>query len=419
MEKGLNLSPYFKFLQCDDCGKTFMPELSLSTCPHCRGLLDSKYDLSEIKKTIRLENILERKADVWRWKEFLPIADVTHAVRIGSGGSPLIACRKLAEWVGVKELWVKYEGMQPTASLKDRSFAVAVSVAKMLGVQRAITYSSGNAAVSLAAHASAAGMTGFILVNAWADLAKLGVLNQFSWPVIKLNWTNFSEVEDMLNLAAVELGLYSFVNFLNPWRHEAYQTYAFENWIDMGRRTPDHEIHPVGTGGGVMGSWKGWNALQKTGFIDKLPKMHGAQPALACAVVKAYENGEKEATPSGKPKETMAEAIANDIPVAKGKRPLKAVYESGGSMQAISEASMTEAIYRLGAEGICAEPSGATSAAAAKQMREKGIISPHETLVCTVTASGYKQPFATTAKPMPEIDASLADLKNLLSHYLL
>lgn len=419
MERVSNLSPYFKFLQCDECGKTFMPDLQILTCPNCRGLLDSKYDLGEIAKTINLGKILERKADVWRWKEFLPIADITEVVKIGSGGSPLIACRKLAEWIGVKELWVKYEGMQPTASLKDRSFAVAVSTAKMLGVQRAITYSSGNAAVSLAAHASATDMTGFILVNAWADLAKLGVLNQFNWPVIKLNWTKFSEVEDMLNLAVTELGLYSFVNFLNPWRHEAYQTYAFENWLDIGRHTPDHEIHPIGTGGGIYGSWKGWNALQQIGFINKLPKMHGTQPALACAVVEAYEKGEKEAKPSGKPKETMAEAIANDIPIGKGKRPLKVVYESGGSLQAVSESSMLEAIYKLGSEGICAEPSGATSVAAGKQMVEKGIISRHETVVCTVTASGYKQPYAVAAKPMPEIGPTITELKNLLSQYSL
>ncbi len=409
-----NLSPYLTGLACDDCGQLWSPGPALLTCPSCGGLLDAKYDLDVIRQVLDLDSILKRKADVWRWKEFLPVHDEADMVRIGSGGSPLIRCRRLAHWAGVKELWVKYEGMQPTASLKDRSFAVAVSTAKRMGVRQAITYSSGNAAISLAAHAAHAGLTCLILVNAWADPAKLGVLNQFSWPIVKIDWTDFTEVESLLAKAVEELGVYSFVNFQNPWRHEAYQTYAFENWIDLDRQAPDHEIHPIGTGGGIFGSWKGWNALRSVGYTSRLPHLHGTQPAVASAVATAFDAGLREATPGGDPRNTIAEAIANNIPLGKGKRPLKVAYESGGSIQAISEEAIMEALYKLGEEGICAEPAGSTTVAAARQMVQHGIIKSSEVVVCTVTASGYKQPYVATARPMPTIHPTIDELKKVL-----
>ncbi len=412
-----NISPFLLGLVCDDCGRVFTPGPALLTCPSCGGLLDAGYDLEAIRKSLDLNVLLRRKADVWRWKEFLPLADEADMVRIGSGGSPLIACRQLADWVGVRELWVKYEGMQPTASLKDRSFAVAVSTAKLLGVRQAITYSSGNAAISLAAHASHAGMAGLILVNAWADAAKLGVLNQFAWPIVKIDWTDFAEVESLLSRAVEELGLYSFVNFQNPWRHEAYQTYAFENWLDLGHRTPDHEIHPIGTGGGIFGSWKGWKALRSIGLVSRLPRMHGTQPAVAAAVATAFDAGRSAATPEGNPRDTIAEAIANNIPLGQGRRPLKVAYDSGGTIQAIPEPAIMPALYKLAEEGICAEPAGSTTVAAAKQMAERGIISSQDTVVCTVTASGYKQPYAAAPRPMPVIRPAIGELKKIMERY--
>src|ERR1051325_11005147 len=137
-------------LICDHCHGTYSHREPVLLCPECSGVLDPHYDLELLAKTISLDKILSRRPGVWRWREFLPIADERNFIDIGAGASPLIECPKLSRWIGARIL-VKYEGQQPTGSLKDRSFAVAVAKAAELGVRGAITYSSGNAAVSLAA----------------------------------------------------------------------------------------------------------------------------------------------------------------------------------------------------------------------------------------------------------------------------
>jgi threonine synthase len=170
--KGCVIMPFATELVCDSCGVTFSTDQPILLCGRCGGLLDAHYDYAAIKSALRLDDILRRRPTVWRWREFLPVREEHHQVDIGAGGSPLIPCPHLAEWVGAARLYVKYDGMQPTASLKDRSFAVAVSKAAELGVRDVITYSSGNAAASLAAHVGRAGMKGLILVNAWTEDVK-------------------------------------------------------------------------------------------------------------------------------------------------------------------------------------------------------------------------------------------------------
>src|SRR5689334_1996170 len=163
---------FVRELVCDRCHATYSADEPVLLCPGCGGVLDPRYDMEALRSSLSLERILARKPGVWRWREFLPISDETCFVDIGAGGSPLIECPKLSRWIGAK-VYVKYEGQQPTGSLKDRSFAVAVSKAVELGIRGAISYSSGNAAAALGAHASHVGMPGLVLVNAWADPAKL------------------------------------------------------------------------------------------------------------------------------------------------------------------------------------------------------------------------------------------------------
>ena len=195
-------------LVCDSCGAAFSTDQPILLCRQCGGLLDAHYDYAAIKSALRLDDILQRRPTVWRWREFLPVRDARHHVDIGAGGSPLIPCPRLAEWVGAAWLHVKYDGMQPTASLKDRSFAVAVSKATELSVRDVITYSSGNAAASLAAHTSRAGMRGLILVNAWAEDVKLLFLSSFSLPVVRLNWSSFQEVEALMAHDLKRIGIH-------------------------------------------------------------------------------------------------------------------------------------------------------------------------------------------------------------------
>ncbi len=404
-------------LVCDSCGAAFSTDQPILLCRRCGGLLDAHYDYAAIKSALRLDDILQRRPTVWRWREFLPVREGHHQVDIGAGGSPLIPCPRLAEWVGVARLYVKYDGMQPTASLKDRSFAVAVSKATELGVRDVITYSSGNAAASLAAHASRAGMKGLILVNAWAEDVKLLLLCSFGLPVVRLNWSSFEEVEALMAHAVHDLHLYSFVNFQNPWRHEGNKSYAFEIWWDLNRNVPDHEIHPIGTGGGIFGAFKGYQELKKVGLSERMPRLHGTQPTACQALVTAFKQRCTRATPEGDPKSTIAEAIANDVPLDGGFRPLRVIYESGGRAVAVTDQEMLDSIRLLGQEGISAEPAGATTVWAAKHLYEHGVITSNETVVCVVTASGLKQPTALaqiSLSSLPAIDATADDLDGVI-----
>lgn len=359
--------------------------------------------------------MVRRPANVWRWSEFLPIEDPARAVDLGAGGSPLVECPRLSEWVGAGRVWVKYEGAQPTHSLKDRSFAVAISRARELGVHTGLTYSSGNAAASFAAHANRAGMRAIVLVDAAADAAKLAMIRGYGCPVFLVDWDDFREVDEMMRHASELPGVFNFLIFQNPWRHDGYKTYAFENWLDLNQRVPDHELHPVGTGGGLYGSWKGYRDLQEIGWSDRMPRLHGVQPAACASVVTAFRNGLAAANPEGDPRATIAEAIANNIPIDRGRRPLRVARATGGSVLSVSDEEIREAIYRLGREGIFAEPAGASTVGAAKQLAGAGLIRSGETVVCTVTASGLKQPDAAGSSPRwRRIRANIGELRDAL-----
>jgi threonine synthase len=379
-------------------------------------VLDPAYDLDALRASVSLESILSRRPGVWRWREFLPVADESCRINIGAGASPLVECPKLSRWIGAR-VYVKYEGQQPTGSLKDRSFAVAVSKAVELGIRGAISYSSGNAAAALGAHASRVGMRGLVLVNAWAEPVKLAAIQALGMQIVLLDWSDFREVETLMIEAARRFNLFSFVNFQNPWRHDGYKTYAFENWVDLNFRTPDHQIHPIGTGGGIFGAWKGYRELAGIGWTQSIPRLHGVQPSACSSVVTAAEHGRAEAVAEGDPGATIAEAIANNVPLDAGRRPLRAMRETGGAAVRITDEEMRDGIRRLGEEGFFAEPAGASTVWAAKRLAERGVIQKGETVVLIVTAIGLKQPAAALPATFQRIRASIDELATVLDQW--
>ncbi|HEY3841118.1 MAG TPA: pyridoxal-phosphate dependent enzyme [Bryobacteraceae bacterium] len=405
-------------LVCDQCHAPYSHREPILLCRSCGGVLDPQYDLDTIAKVASLERILSRKPGVWRWREFLPVSDEKHFIDIGAAASPLIECPQLSRWIGA-QVFVKYEGQQPTGSLKDRSFAVAVSKAAELGVRGAITYSSGNAAASLAAHANHIGMRGLILVNAWADRAKLAAIHAFGMPIILLDWRDFREVEALMVHAIRELGLFAFVNFQNPWRHDGYKTYAYENWLDLGRRVPDHQIHPIGTGGGIFGSWKGYQDLRAIGWTSAIPRLHGTQPSACGSLVTAFRAGKAEAVPEGDPTTTIAEAVANNVPLDAGRRPLRAIAATNGEAVAVTDDEMRDGIRRLGQEGIFAEPAGASTVWAARHLAKHGVIRPGEIVVLQVTATGLKQAEALPVGDLPRIEPKVHDLERIVRQWMI
>jgi threonine synthase len=382
---------YIIYLRCDDCGAEYSHMEKINTCHKCGGLLDAYYDHEKMKKEMYLDKISKRKRDLWRWRELLPVSDESNIVTLGEGSTPLLKCVHIAKILGIKNYYVKNDTMNPTSSFKDRSFSVAISKAKEIGVKLGLIYTAGNAGASFAAYMAKAGMDSVILVKEWATREKIGMIKIYGPKMVKLAFDSFSEVTTMLEHVEKNLGIYQFGVFINPFRHEGNKTYAYEMWEDLDGRIPEIMIHPVSHGGGIYGAYKGFKDLIALGLSDRLPRMIAAQPVGSQPIVKAFNEGKNEAERFGNPKGTIAQSIGTDAPIGKGKRILKCLFDSGGCAVAVSDEEMLEAMKWLGKEGIFAEPSAAISVAAAKKLIERGEVKDDETCVSVVTGSGLKQ----------------------------
>jgi threonine synthase len=382
---------YINALICSECQNSCSHLLSVTLCPSCGGHLEVTYDYEKIRREFDLEKALRRPDSIWRWRELLPVADPHHIVTLGEGGTPLQDCRRLAKRIGVDRLLVKNEAINPTASFKDRSFSVAMSKAVENGIKRGFTRSSGNAGASFAAYAAAAGFNGLVLVNAWATQEKLSMIQAYGQQMVKVDYKDSGLLREMLDRVGRELEFYDFTKFINPFRNEGLKTYAYEIALQMEWDVPDRMVFPTGSGGGIYGSWKGFNELKQLGLIKRFPKMTCIQSELCAPIVKAYKEGKTTAGPHGTLGVTIAQSMASNAPIGGGKRPLKAIYDSKGCGETVTDDEILEGIRLLGEEGIFAEPASAAPIAAVKKLRTQGTIDRDETVVCIVTASGLKQ----------------------------
>jgi threonine synthase len=392
---------------CDRCDARSGLDQAQNLCRDCGGLVEIRYDLGRVRAGLRERAARSRGAGIWRWRDLLPVAPGTEPVSLGEGDTPLLAARGLGERLGVRRLWLKNDALMPTGSFKDRGFSVAVTAAAHLGLQRVFTYSSGNAGASLAAYAARAGMEAAILVEYLAGPVKVAAIRGYGGRVISLRFRSSGEIFSALQ-AIDGKAPYSFVNFINPVRHEGMKTYAYEICEALGWRAPDVMLHPVGTGGGLYGAWKGFRELRELGWIDRVPRMVGVQPAACAPIVRAVLRGEARAVPDGDPGATIAQSMACDAPIQQGERVLRAIRESGGTAVAVSDRQLTEAMRLLGHQGILAEPSAAAPLAGLIEGLRSGRISPDSEAVCVITGSGLKQPGDLAGRaddPVTEVNA--------------
>jgi threonine synthase len=392
---------------CDRCGARAGLGRAENLCRDCGGLLEIRYDLSKVPAGLRARAAGARAENMWRWRDLLPVDAATAPVSLGEGDTPLLAAGGLSERLGLRRLWLKNDTLMPTGSFKDRGFSLAVTVARQLGIRRAFTYSSGNAGASLAAYAARAGMDAAVLVEYLASAVKVAAIRGYGAQVISLRFRSSAEIFGALE--AIEgQAPYSFVNFINPVRHEAMKTYAYEICEALGWRAPDVMLHPIGTGGGLYGAWKGFRELRELGWIDRLPRMIGVQPRACAPIVAAVERGDTLARPAGDPAATIAQSIAADAPIGQGERVLRAIRESGGTAVAVSDSQLADAMRLLGREGILAEPSAASSLAGLAECLRAGTVAPGSEAVCVITGSALKQPAELASLlggPVAEVDA--------------
>jgi threonine synthase len=344
-------------------------------------------------------------APQWRglieeYRSWLPVDEATPVVTLREGGTPLVYACTISEMTGC-QVWLKYDGANPTGSFKDRGMTMAISKAAQDGARAVICASTGNTSASAAAYAVKAGMVCAVLVP--EGKIAMGKLAQAIIHGAKLLQVE-GNFDDCLTLARGLADDYpvSLVNSVNPDRIEGQKTASFEV-VDLLGNAPDIHCLPVGNAGNITAYWKGYREYCDAGHSTQLPRMWGFQAAGAAPIVTG--------APVAKP-ETIATAIRIGNP-ASWEQAEAARDDSGGMIDSVTDEQILAAYRLLAAkEGLFCEPASAASVAGLLQARERGQLDPGQTIVCTLTGNGLKDPqWALEAAPDPivvPVDAAVA-----------
>lgn len=393
-------------LTCRECGQEY-PIAPLHVCEMCFGPLEVVYDYDSIRAQISRQVIEARPASLWRYRELLPVTGEP-TVGLHSGFTPLVKAERLAAYLGVKELYIKDDSVNhPTFSYKDRVVSVAISKAVEFGFDTVSCASTGNLANSVSAHAARAGLRCFIFIPSDLEQGKIIGSTIYGPKAVSIRG-NYDDVNRLCSEIADKYG-WAFVNInLRPYYTEGAKTYGFEIAEQLGWRLPQHVIIPTAGGTILPKVAKAFEELKKLGLVDNAysSKIYTAQAAGCAPVVQALHKGSDLIVPV-KPN-TIAKSIAIGNP-ADGYYVLRAVRDSGGWGEAVTDAEIIEAIQLLArTEGIFTEPAGGTTVAVTKKLIEQGRIPRNESIVICITGNGYKtieavlnnveQPFVINAR---------------------
>jgi threonine synthase len=372
-------------LQCHLCKATFPPEATY-VCERCLGPLEPFYDYGSIALT--REKIESRPKNLWRYRELLPITGEPQT-GFHSGFTPLVRCTRLAERLGLSELYIKDDSVNhPTLSYKDRVVSVAATRAKELGFSVLACASTGNLANSVSAHAARLGMQCCVFIPNNLEAGKL-LGSAIFGPTILAIAGNYDDVNRLCTQVADRYG-WGFVNInLRSYYAEGAKTMGFEIVEQLGWRYPQHLVSPVAGGTLLPRIARGLRELRQIGLVDgELPRIHAAQAAGCAPVVNAIREGLDYPEPV-KPN-TIAKSIAIGNP-ADGYQVVQTVRGTGGTGAAVSDEQIVSAIRLLAeTEGIFTEPAGGTTLAATIELVKQGAIGPGESVVVCVTGNGYK-----------------------------
>ena len=349
------------------------------------------------------ESVLQYRGVIERYREFLPVTDSTPIVTLLEGNTPLIPCPRLSKAISENvTVYLKYEGLNPTASFKDRGMTMAITKAVEAGSKAVICASTGNTAASAAAYSARAGLTCAVLLpKGEVALGKLVQSMIHGAKVLALEG-NF---DDAFNLVIEITDKYpiTLVNSLNPYRIEGQKSGAFEICDTLGE-APEYHAIPVGNAGNITAYWKGYKEYHAAGKIDRLPKMIGFQAAGAAPIV------------LGKPvkePQTIATAIRIGNP-ASWKQAVAARDESGGLITTVTDDEIVEAYKMIASiEGVFAEPASAASVAGVRKLASQGFFTKPCRVVCILTGHGLKDP-DRAIKVAPPFKTLPAEMKAVL-----
>jgi threonine synthase len=382
------MSSALTHLQCsrENCGKV-VPHTSLQNlCPVCKSPLLARYDLDAARQTLNLDAVRDRVRSMWRYEEVLPGAS---PVSLGEGMTPLIHAQRLGERLGLQRLYIKDEGLNPTASFKARGLSAAVTMAKELGAKTVALPTAGNAGGAAACYAAKADLDCVIAMPSDTPSANVVESRAFGADVRLIDGL-ISDCGKFIAERAAAEGWFEVSTLKEPYRIEGKKTMGYELWEEFDGRLPDVIVYPTGGGVGLIGMWKAFEELETMGLLGPdRPRMIAAQAAGCAPIVKAFEEHRDS-----------SEFFANAATLASGLRVPKPlgdfliladVYASRGEAVPATDAEMLAACREMAAlEGIFAAPEGGAGLVAIEKLVKHKKIRHDETVVLFNTGSGYK-----------------------------
>ena len=390
---------HVKNLECSFCHREYEARRLHNVCTECGKPLLVRYDLKRIAKFLTRQSLFARRPDIWRYRELLPVRREDNIVTLGEGWTPLLHAVSLGESLGLRELYVKDESLNPTQSFKARGMSVAVSMAKELGVKKLAAPSAGNAAGALAAYCARARIGAYLFMP--RDTPRANIIE------CEVAGAHVTLMDGLITDCGAEVarrkeseGWFDVSTLKEPYRVEGKKTLGYEIAEQLEWTLPDVIIYPTGGGTGLVGMWKAFDELQQLGWIgEKRPRMISVQAAGCAPIVRAFEAGDR-----------FAAEFENAATVASGLRVpkaigdfmiLDAIRESGGTAITVTDEELIEGAKELARiEGIFAAPEGGACVPALRKLVARGDVKPGEKVVLFNTGSGikYLDVFASRSK---------------------
>ena len=380
---------HVKNLECSSCKREYEARRLHNVCTECGKPLLVRYDLPRIAKFLTRQSLYARRADLWRYREVLPVRREDNIVSLREGWTPLLHAHAIGESVGMREIYVKDESLNPTQSFKARGMAVAVSMAKELGAKKLAAPSAGNAAGALATYCARARIGAYLFMPKDTPRANIIECEAAGAHVTLIDGLITDCGAEVARRKDVE-GWFDVSTLKEPYRVEGKKTMGYEIAEQLAWTLPDVIIYPTGGGTGLIGMWKAFDEMQGLGWIGpKRPRMISVQAAGCAPIVRAFEKGERS-----------AEEFPDAATVASGLRVPKAIgdflildalRESGGAAIAVTDDDLIAGALELArTEGIFAAPEGGACVPALRKLVADGLVKPDERVVLFNTGSGIK-----------------------------
>jgi threonine synthase len=388
------------FFQCLECHQRILDfDDNISRCPNCEGPISNQMNLDLLSSKFSKEQFYNQKIQsMWSFFEFLPLNNRKNIISLMEGNTPILKSNRLSKRLGLKNLLLKLDFLNPTGSFKDRQISMGISKAVELNKNSVITMSSGNVGASVAAYSARKGLKNIILIPSIAPESKILQIKQYGGTVIKINSDSTQFISKIVENASIEFDMANLITagIYNPFINKGAKTISYEITIQAHLNNtgfPDIIIIPVGGSGLLSSIFEGFQELKKLDIIEYIPKLIAVQPEGCAPFVKAIENN---FTPDylfknpWKEIKTISTALADDIPLD-CYTGIPAIKNSGGLAISVSDEETLAASKQLSTlEGIFAEPSSCTTIAAIVRLLEKNLINEDEKICCLITGSGFK-----------------------------